>query len=330
MEGKRATRAEAKADEEVAAKRSEVIIAVAILVLLVTLVIAASKIWNPKCAKPVSGATAEPAKVLMKDRYRGGVRENVKARGMGSESYDDERLSEFHLGAGRAIEVIDYGRLLESATAFVAGWFRVPPSDSIVHLFEKTGHSEPRAKGLDAELKPGQKIFQMMLLRDRLTLHIFNSAGTVAQSVSVMNENLRDGQWHLIGFSVDPSKGVCVFVDGALVGHQRITSGLATNVHPVVFSSGQPSDAKFFASNITYSLQATDKIRASALYNNGIPQDPRLLIPKLHMWLPLQNNMVWDSMQNMKASIVTGAKRVENFDAVHEKGKATIPNSFVY
>lgn len=329
--------AERKIEEKVASKRSEVLIAVAILVLIVVLIIVAYKIWGDDCKnEPATSAGNEltSKKLRMKDRYRAGVKENVKAAGMGSQAYDDERLSEFHVGSGRSIAVVDYGRKLESANANVFGWFRIPPSDSIIHLFEKMGHTQPRTEGLDLELKPGQKIFQLMLLRERLTLHLFNAAGTVAQTISVMNENLRDGQWHQIGFSIDTRKGVCIFVDGVQLVHQRSSSGLVTDVHPAVFTVGQSSDAKFFASNVTYSTVGLDKIQASSIYNNGIPQDPTLLIPKLRMWLPLQDRLVYDSIGNMEATTKTGPKRAEKSNGVQERGKfvkkVTPPNTFVY
>ena len=312
------TKEDKKADEAVASRRSELIIAVTILLLLVVLVVVAFRLFSKKdCddseASTTAGGTKAKAKksgLAFKDRYRGTAfkPENIHGDVEDPEKYDSLRLHEFRLGDGRFMEAVDMKRTLEAATASVFGWFRIPPSDGIIHLAQKYGHKEPRSPGLTAELKPGQKLFNFMVLKNTLTMNLYGDKGDVAQTVSVAEENIRDGQWHHIGFSVAPS-GVCIYVDGMRILHERTGAGIPTNVYPAAFAVGTPSDQTFFVSNVTYSVEPTDSIKASAMYNNGQPTDPKILISGLRAWYPMQSNRAVDLLGNAPGTIGSGPAR---------------------
>lgn len=314
---------EQKADEAVASRRSEVIIAVSILILLVILVVVVFKLFGKPCSgESQTTAGKDQTALRFKDRYKGGdFQEYIKGKGWGSEAYDDERLSEFYLGGGRFIETVDFRKALMSPNASVFGWFRVPPTDGIIHLAEMYGHSAPRSEGRDADLRPGQKMFQFLLLRDRLTVHLYSPEGGIAQTVSVSNTTVRDGQWHLLGFT-SGKEGVSIYMDGMQLVNQRRSAGIPTNVYPAALSVGKSSDPKFFASNFTFSVSDMGKIKAGALYNNGIPQNPTNIISDLRLWIPMQAGLVSDSTQNSNPVIVSGPKRAEKL--MSEKSNADV------
>lgn len=304
-----------KADAAVASRRSEVIIAVTILLFMVVLAVVAYRIFAKKdcdseAATTAGGTKAKTSNLAFKDRYRGKAfkPENIHGDMEDPEKYDSLRLHEFKLGDGTFMEAVDFKRVMDAPTASVFGWFRIPPSDGIVHLAQRYGHTEPRSPGLTAELKPGRKLFSFMALKNNLTLHIYGDDGSTTQSVSVEDKTIRDGQWHNIGFSVAPS-GVCIYVDGMKVMHQRTGVNIPTNVYPSALAIGNPSDDMFFASNVIYSVEPTDAIKASALYNNGQPTDPKILISGLRAWYPMQSNRAVDLMGNMMGQMGSGAPR---------------------
>lgn len=266
-----------------------------------------------------AGSTKTKNNLVFKDRYRGTAFKPENVMGydpdvfytngdQDPEKYDNFRLHEFRMGNGKFMEAVDYKRALDSSKLSVFGWFRIPPSDGIIHLVQKYGHTEPRSEGLTAELKPGQKLFSFMSLKNVLTLNLYDKFGAQSQTASVRDETVRDGQWHQIGFSVEPS-GICIFVDGLRILHQRTGAGIPTNVYPATFSVGSSSDATFFVSNVTYSVEPMDPIKASAMYNNGQPSDPKILISGLRAWYPFQSNRAVDLMNNAPGVISSGPAR---------------------
>lgn len=191
-------------------------------------------------------------------------------------------LHHFRLGGGRFVEVADFGRLVSGAEASALLWVRLPAGGECC-LVEKYGHDEPRLPGLTRDMRPGRPVLRLADDGARLGLQVFHR-GVAAQELAVPTP-LRDGAWHLVGFSL--GKGaVALYVDGAEVAAERAVVPLDTEVHPQALAVGRTDMPEVFVSNFVYLNEALGRVAMAAFFGGGRPVDPAGMGVDVALYLP--------------------------------------------
>lgn len=306
----------AKGETVTTNRRVEVLIAVFILLLFVGLAAGAYLVFSDKCTDGVgsgggslggsnaAGKDLKAQHLAFKNRYRSSIFKNEKMRMSEVEEtgevHDNLRLHEFKSGEGKYVQILDHKEAMRSKNQSVFCWFRIDPCADRITLFSKMGHDEPIMED-QPEFFPFQKIYELISTKKKLTLQIYGKDGKMRMSLEGDAPNHRDSQWHQIGFTA--GKDACIYLDGMKIACRTASPSLVTAITPIELVVGESKSCKLHLSNLFVSTDELSKMQASATYNDGTPVNPRLVVPGLKIWIPLQSSALIDMMMNSKTEI---------------------------